>query len=309
MLELETLTQEHNLRKAWPNEASDFTPWLAEHLEYIGDILGMDLELIEKESKVGGYSADILAKESDTENYVIIENQLEDSNHCHLGQLITYASGKNAKAIVWVVKKAREEHRNAIDWLNENTGSHLGFYLLEIELWYIGDSSKLAPKFNIVEQPNEWAKTIKPSANATDTQVLQLDFWQAFNDFAKTTNFTKSFKLRAAKSHNWYDLSVGDSRCHICIEAKKQKGEATVGIYIPEDKELYNSFYSHKSELASSLGCNESEIIWTGSDTKKASRFYLTKVIDMIDTNQWITIFKWYISNCLAIKKMLPSIL
>lgn len=104
-MKLKTLKQEHNLRKAWPNEASDFTPWLADNLSYIGDILGMELELIEKESKVGGYSADILAKEADTENYVIIENQLEDSNHCHLGQLITYASGKNAKAIVWVVKK------------------------------------------------------------------------------------------------------------------------------------------------------------------------------------------------------------
>ena len=309
MLNLETLTQEHNLRKAWPNEASDFTPWLADHLEYIGDILSMDLELIEKESKVGGYSADILAKEADTENYVIIENQLEDSNHCHLGQLITYASGKNAKAIVWVVKKAREEHRNAIDWLNENTGSHLGFYLLEIELWYIGDSSKLAPKFNIAEQPNQWAKTIKPSANASDTQVLQLDFWQAFNDFAKTTNFTKSFRLLVAKSRHWYNLSIGDSRCYICIEAKKQKGEATVGIYIPEDKELYNSFFTHKSQLATTLGCSESEIVWTGSDSKKASRFYLTKEIDMTDAKQWPTIFKWYISNCIAIKKLLPTIL
>lgn len=309
MLNLETLTQEHNLRKAWPNEASDFTPWLADNLDYIGDILGIDLELIEIESKVGGYSADILAKESDTENYIIIENQLEDSNHCHLGQLITYASGKNAKAIVWVVKKAREEHRNAIDWLNENTGTHLGFYLLEIELWYIGDASKLAPKFNVVEQPNEWAKTIKPSSDASSTQVLQLEFWQAFNDFAKATNFIKAFKLRPAKSHHWFDVSIGDSRCHMCLEAKNKKGEATVGIYINNDKELYKSFLSHKSELANAMGCKESDITWTGSDSKKASRFYLSKKIDMTDNKQWPSIFNWYINNCLAIKKLLPSIL
>ena len=118
MYNLDTLTQETNLRKVWPNEAKDFTPWLAEHLEYIGNILEMDLELVETESKVGGYSADILAKaensESDTESYIVIENQLEDSNHDHLGKLITYASGKKAKAIVWVVKTAREEHREAI---------------------------------------------------------------------------------------------------------------------------------------------------------------------------------------------------
>ena len=164
MYNLDTLTQEPNLRKAWPNEAKDFTPWLASHLEYIGNILEMDLELVEKESKVGGYSADILAKvadaEDDSESYVVIENQLEDSNHDHLGKLITYASGKKAKAIVWVVKKARDEHREAIKWLNDNTTSELGFYLLEIELWHIG-TSKLAPKFNVVERPNEWAKVVK----------------------------------------------------------------------------------------------------------------------------------------------------
>ena len=198
MYNLDTLTQETNLRKVWPNEAKDFTPWLAEHLEYIGNILEMDLELVETESKVGGYSADILAKtedsESDTESYVVIENQLEDSNHDHLGKLITYASGKKAKAIVWVVKTAREEHREAIKWLNDNTNSELGFYLLEIELWHIGNS-KLAPKFNVVERPNEWAKVVKTSNDVSDTKVLQLEFWQAFIDYASKTSFAKSFRM------------------------------------------------------------------------------------------------------------------
>lgn len=252
-MELDTLKQETNLRKAWPNEAKDFTPWLAEHLSYVGEILDMELELVEKESKVGGYSADILAKEANTDNYVVIENQLEDSNHIHLGQLLTYAAGKQAKAIVWVVKKARDEHREAIEWLNENTVPQIAFYLLEIELWQIG-ASKLAPKFNVVERPNEWAKTIKPNADASDTQVLQFEFWQAFNDYAATTKFIKSFRLRTAKSQNWYDLAVGDSRFHICLEAKKQKGEATVGIYIPDDKQLYNDFIKHKTEIAVALG-------------------------------------------------------
>lgn len=230
MYNLDILKQEHNLRKAWPNEAKDFTPWLADNISLIGDILEMDLELIEKESKVGGYSVDILAKEADTENYIVIENQLEDSNHDHLGKLITYASGKKAKAIVWVVKKARDEHREAIEWLNENTGPQLGFYLLEIELWQIGDS-KMAPKFNVVERPNEWAKTIKPSLNVSDTQVLQIEFWQAFIDCANKTHFTKTFSLPSAHAQNWYDIRIGSSKCHICLEAKKQKQEATVGIY------------------------------------------------------------------------------
>ncbi len=305
-MELDTLKQETNLRKAWPNEAKDFTPWLAEHLSYVGDILDMELELVEKESKVGGYSADILAKETNTDNYIVIENQLEDSNHTHLGQLITYAAGKKAKAIVWVVKKARDEHREAIEWLNENTDPQLAFYLLEIELWQIG-SSKLAPKFNIVERPNEWAKTIKPTADASDTQVLQLEFWQAFNDHAAKTTFTKSFRLRSAKSQNWYDFAVGDSRFHICLEAKKQKNEATVGIYIPDDKQLYNDFLKHKAEIAVALGVSERDIEW--KDASKATRFYLKKSFDMTDSAQWPSVFKWYISNCQSIKSLIPTII
>lgn len=301
MYTLDSLKQEYNLRKAWPNEAKDFTPWLAEHLDLLGNILEMDIEFVEKESKVGGYSADILAKEIDTENYVVIENQLEDSNHDHLGKLITYASGKNAKTIVWVVKKARDEHREAIEWLNENTGPQIGFYLLEIELWQIGNS-KLAPKFNIVERPNEWAKTVKPSANISDTQILQIEFWQAFIDYASKTDFTKTFRLRSAHSQNWYDLAVGNSRCHICLEAKKQKQEATVGLYISDDKELFHEIETDKSYIETALN---TKLEW--KEANKACRFYASKTLDMSNTDSWEDIFKWFIDNCHIIKKTIQK--
>lgn len=307
MYNLDTLTQETNLRKAWPNEAKDFTPWLADHLEYIGNILEMDLELIEKESKVGGYSADILAKvadaEDDSESYVVIENQLEDSNHDHLGKLITYALGKKAKAIVWVVKKARDEHREAIKWLNENTTSELGFYLLEIELWHIG-SSKLAPKFNVVERPNEWAKIVKSSAEVSDTKVQQLEFWQAFIDYAGNTSFTKSFRLPSAHPQNWFNLAIGSSKCNICLEAKKQKQEATVGIYIYDDKELYHKIESDKQAIETAIN---STLHWT--EAKKASRFYETKSFDMNDPSSWEEVFKWFMEKCLLFKKVVQKYL
>ena len=306
MYNLDTLTQETNLRKVWPNEAKDFTPWLAEHLEYIGNILEMDLELVEKESKVGGYSADILAKaedsESDTESYVVIENQLEDSNHDHLGKLITYASGKRAKAIVWVVKTAREEHREAIKWLNDNTNSELGFYLLEIELWHIGNS-KLAPKFNVVERPNEWAKVVKTSNDVSDTKVLQLEFWQAFIDYASKTSFAKFFRMPSAHPQNWFNLAIGSSKCNICLEAKKQKQEATVGIYIYEDKSLYHKIESDKQAVEIALNSN---LHWT--EAKKASRFYESKSFDMADPSTWEEVFKWYIDKCIVLKMYLIKI-
>lgn len=303
MINLDSLKQEYNLRKAWPNEAKDFTPWLSEHLELIGNVLEMELELVEKESKVGGYSADILAKEIDTDNYIVIENQLEDSNHDHLGKLITYASGKKAKAIVWVVKKARDEHREAIEWLNENTGPQIGFYLLEIELWKIGNSN-LAPKFNVVERPNEWAKTIKPTANVSDTQVLQMDFWQAFIDYANKTSFTKSFRLRSAHAQNWYDLAIGSGRCHICLEAKKQKQEATVGLYISDDKDLYHEIKADRDEIETIL---KTKLEW--KEANKACRFYAAKELDMTDSVKWPEIFKWYIDNCISIRKLIQKYL
>lgn len=307
MYNLDTLTQETNLRKVWPNEAKDFTPWLAEHLEYIGNILEMDLELVETESKVGGYSADILAKaensESDTESYIVIENQLEDSNHDHLGKLITYASGKKAKAIVWVVKTAREEHREAIKWLNDNTNSELSFYLFEIELWHIGNS-KLAPKFNVVERPNEWAKVVKTSNDVSDTKVLQLEFWQAFIDYASKTSFAKSFRMPSAHPQNWFNLAIGSSKCNICLEAKKQKQEATVGIYIYEDKSLYHKIESDKQAVEIALNSN---IHWT--EAKKASRFYESKSFDMADSSTWEEVFKWYIEKCIVLKKIIQKYL
>ena len=125
---------------------------------------------------MGSFNVDLFAKEVGTDRRVIIENQLEDTNHDHLGKLITYAAGKGAEVIVWVVKHARDEHRQAIEWLNQHTDGNIGFFLLEIELWQIGDSEK-APRFNVVEKPNDWSKTMKTIEGLSDTKLLKLDFW------------------------------------------------------------------------------------------------------------------------------------
>ena len=159
--------QRVELRDVWPHEEYDFSAWLAEdeNLEFLSDSIGIDISLIEKESKIGGYSADIYAEEEGTGKKIIIENQLEDTNHDHLGKIITYASGKDASYVIWIVKHARDEHRRAIEWLNEHTDSEIRFFLLEIELWRIG-TSEPAPKFNIVEQPNDWAKEEKKTSGS-----------------------------------------------------------------------------------------------------------------------------------------------
>ena len=134
------------LRDVWLHEALDFTRWLSEepNLAILSSAVGIELELIETESSVGSFNVDIYAREAGTGRKVIIENQLEDTNHDHLGKVITYAAGKGAEVVVWVVARARDEHRQAIEWLNQHTDSDFGFFLVEIELWSIGDSLRPA---------------------------------------------------------------------------------------------------------------------------------------------------------------------
>ena len=163
------------LREVWPHEAHDFTKWLAEeqNLATLGMAVGIELELIETESSVGSFNVDIYAQESGTGRKVIIEHQLEDTNHDHLGKVITYAAGKGAEVVIWVVAHARDEHRQAIEWLNQHTDSDFGFFLVEVELWKIGDSLP-APRFGVVEQPNEWTKTVKLSEGLSETEKVKL---------------------------------------------------------------------------------------------------------------------------------------
>ena len=151
-----------DLRDYWKNEASDFTPWLAkeENISLLSEAIGLDITIEERESNVGDFNVDIYASETETDRKIIIENQLEATDHDHLGKLITYASGKEANIIIWIVKEAREEHRAAIEWLNNHTDKEIGFFLCEIKIYKI-ENSKPAVKFEVIQRPNEWAKEIK----------------------------------------------------------------------------------------------------------------------------------------------------
>lgn len=160
------------LRDAWLSEPEDFTPWLAqeENLSLIGEILEMELELEAEEKSVGPFRADILCRDARDGSWVLIENQLERSDHTHLGQLLTYAAGLDAVTIVWIAQRFTEEHRAALDWLNEQTPEGIGFFGLEVELWRIGDSPP-APKFNVISRPNEWTRKVIRTRSVDPTRA------------------------------------------------------------------------------------------------------------------------------------------
>lgn len=290
------------LREIWKHEEYDFSSWLAQedNLTLLGDAIGLDICLIERESSVGGYSADIYAEEQGTGKKIIIENQLEFTNHDHLGKIITYASGKDAKYIIWIVKRARDEHRQAIEWLNTHTDSEINFFLLEIELWRIGDSLP-APKFNIVERPNDWVKEERnTSAEITERGKFCISYWEAFRNYAAAhPTFTKEFKLRRAHKHSWFDLAIGKSNCHIALNVQPTKGTVDIGIYIDDDKKYYAELGEYSEEIASMF---DGEIIW--HEANKACRIYMMKSIDSNTQSNWNTIFEWYIQLAPIFKKV-----
>lgn len=290
-----------DLRSVWPHEANDFTKWLAqeENLTLLSDAIDIELELEERESSVGSFNVDIFAKEVGTNRRVIIENQLEDTNHDHLGKLITYASGKGAEVIVWVVKRARDEHRQAIEWLNQHTDSNIGFFLLEIELWQIGDSEK-APRFNIVEKPNDWSKTMKTIDGLSNTELLKLEFWNGFNDVMSNNDvFKHHFRARKASPQHWYDLSIGSSAYHVCLTINTQKQCIGADIYINDDKELFGQFKSHKDEIAAMLN---SEVEWR--EAKKACRFCISTDINPKKRECWAKAYNWFLEKAIIYKEI-----
>lgn len=286
------LIKVEDLRTVWKHEALDFTKWLSksENLALLGDEIGIEINLIEREASIGNFSVDILAEEENTGRKIIIENQLEITDHDHLGKLITYASGYDAEIIIWVVKEVREEHRQAIDWLNEHTDEKLNFFIVKLELWRI-DDSPCAVKFQVVSRPNDWTKSIRQStikSNLTETKLLQLEFWKQFKEFVTAKGTT--LKLRKALPQNWYDMSYGVSGANIVLTINTQLKLIGCEIYIHDSKELYYTYEQHKEEIESELGF---PLEWMELPNKKASRIKVSTEANINDRSQWENYFKW----------------
>lgn len=263
--------KEVDVRELWKHEQYDFSNWLskAENLEYLNEILGLTLTDVNKEVYVGPYRCDLVAKDETTDVTVIIENQLEATNHDHLGKIITYAAGLKATVIVWIVREAKEEHRAAIEWLNNNTGTDVNFFLIEIHAYQIGDSLP-APKFEIVEKPNDFVKRGNQNSvdgDMTRAQSERLFFWEEFNKVIVAKG--KPINLRKASTDHWYDIAIGSSDAYIVINLVNKDANVVVELYIPNKKSLYDKLYEEKNEIENELGLT---LDWNRLDNKKASR-------------------------------------
>lgn len=285
---------EVELRNYWPDEAKDFTPWLAEreNLMSLCQEIGLDLEVMETEKTVGSFKADILAKDTQNDQMVIIENQLEKTDHIHLGQLLTYAAGVNASAIIWIARKFTEEHRQALDWLNEMTTSELAMFGIEIHLLKIENLP--APYFKIISQPNNWTTTIKQSKNnpgdLSNVKMTQLEFWTGLKEYFENHNF--SLNLRKPLPQHSYSMAIGTSGVELTFTTNSCESKVGCEIYIydSENTPYYENLFKCKDEIEAEIG---SKLEWRPLSEKKASRIILYQSGNVMDRDSWSEIFQW----------------
>ncbi|SDG01003.1 protein of unknown function [Bradyrhizobium brasilense] len=251
-----------DLRDIWVSEATSFTPWLAkpENITVLGETLNIDLELEAQERAVGPFRADLLCKDINTDRWVLIENQLERTDHTHLGQLLTYASGLEAVTIVWIAARFTEEHRSTLDWLNKITNESFRFFGLEVELWRIG-SSPAAPKFNIVSKPNEWSHSVAKAARAiddsdqSDTKLMQAKYWTALNTKLEELSGPISGR-RKAQPQSWIHYSIGRTHMGIGSAMNTQKKQIRAELYLtgPSAKAAFAILKGQKADIERELG-------------------------------------------------------
>jgi hypothetical protein len=280
-----------DLRTAWKHESLDFTKWLAqeENLSQLSDEIGIEIESPQTEVSVGSFQADILAEDQDG-NKVIIENQLEPSNHDHLGKLITYASGLQAKTIIWIVGDVRDEHKQAIDWLNLHTDGETSFFAIKMELWKIGDSPP-APKFQIISKPNDWTKAVRTStsgAQPSETKLLQLHFWIEFKE--SLANAKTTLRLQSPRPQHWYNVAIGSAVAHMALTINTQDKTVGCELYIPREKKLFAALASNKEAIEKEFG---EQLEWMELPGKKASRIKVSRDADIENEEGWDHLFKW----------------
>jgi len=290
--------QRVDLRDIWKTEAQDFTPWLAreENLSELASALNIDLELEAQEKFVGPFRADILCKDTDDGSWVLVENQLERTDHIHLGQLLTYAAGLQAVTIVWIASTFTAEHRATLDWLNEITDEKFRFFGLEVELWRIGDSPA-APKFNVISKPNDWSRSVSAAARRiesealTETKAAQLDFWSAFNSQLETSQ--SLIRSKKPRPQHWMHFSVGRSGFVLggLLDGRSQR--VGVELYLGDEnaKGYFHALHAEKAEIEQELGVSPE---WMELPDRKACRIVLYRQdVDPLDADRREDYMNW----------------
>jgi Domain of unknown function (DUF4268) len=293
------------LRTAWPDEAQNFTPWLAEdaNLALLGEALGLQLELEAVEKAVGPFSADILAKEAGSERWVLIENQIAPTDHKHLGQLLTYAAGLDAKIVVWIAENFHEKHRAALDFLNRATREDYAFFAVTIELFKIGESS-LAPSFSVVAKPNNWEKEAQAAKQVAQdslspAQAQNRQFWSGL--IAGAASAYPALSARSPYKSSWQcaeRLRSSQGFYAECNAAFTSTGQLRAEVYLggPLAKSAFHALEAKKAVIEAQLGATLAwEELPKGQDSRIA--LYMPGVQKREDQAAWPLQHEWLLMH------------
>jgi len=296
-------------RQVWPHEAADFTPWLLQNGDALGEVLGMDLELSEAEHNVGRFSLDLIGTDTNTGDRVIIENQLERSDHSHLGQILTYAGGTDARNIVWIADEIRSEHRAALDWLNERTDEQTRFFAVEISAVQIGESA-FAPLFEVVVQPNDWQKVVRSSTSTgaySQTAEMYREFWGLFLDelHHRHPGWTNT---RKPLPQSWMTFPTGVS--DVKFAAVAIRDFLRVEIYFSSRSREVNDLNFekvelHKDEIERVFG---DTLKWDKLDDKKACRISFSRPGGISNESNWNEQVAWLVDKAGGLRSAIEAV-
>ena len=277
------------LRLGWSHEAGSFTPWLAEaeNLAILADTLGVRLELEGTEVNVGPFRADILCRDAEKDTLVLIENQLERTDHLHLGQIITYVAGLEAKTVIWIASAFTEEHRAALDWLNDATDERYHFFGVEVELWRIGDSDP-APRFNVAVKPNDWGRSAARVARSVESGALspigqrRLAYWTGFKRYLEDQQSRYVISRESAASN--LTFSTGQPG----MTLKTYRATDDIGVFLrihgADAEERFTSLSERREQIEAAFG---SRLKWTTTDGGASYWIVHALKADPDDENDW----------------------
>ena len=287
------------IRDVWPDEAKDLTPWLAENPLLLSEALGMDLELEGKEMAVGRFSADLVYRDLGSDSRVVVENMIAETDHDHVGKLITYGAGLDANYVVLLAECFRPEHRTALTWLNTISEDGFGFFGLALEVFRIEDSNP-APSLRTVVQPDDWHRTVKSAKNQlTESEQSYLGFWSEFlPDFHKAhPGWSKATKAQRFSSASFpsgrSDVRVNAAFCH--PDEYRLRAEIYIdGGDAESNLNLFNELHAHKIRIEDEIG---EELDWDPLTDTRAARIslYFPETIRVRERDRWPEAREWLI--------------
>ena len=295
-----------DVREIWPNEATDFTPWLAENISFLGNALGMELEVEDLEASVGDFSLDLQARDLGRNLPVIIENQLTDTDHDHLGKLLTYAAGFDAGVVIWIAKSIREEHRQTLDWLNQRTSENTEFFGVVVQVLKIGDS-KPAVDFRMVAFPNEWRKGGTVTSISPKMEAYRAFFQPLIDTLREQYSYTNA---KVAQPKSWYVFASGLSGIRYATSFALG-GKIRTEIYIDRgdgdiNKEIFDRLHEHKQAIHEELG---EHLEWERLDDKQASRIAVYRDGSIEDDDATLEELRnWAVDRLLKFKEVFGPI-